>query len=107
MIQSLNNNRMLITWYTYDDQGEQMWLTGVGELINASVHIEEMRITKGGIFGPTFNPDNIELSVWGSLTFTFSDCQNAVASYASVTGFGEGTLNPVRLTHIAGLECDS
>jgi hypothetical protein len=58
------------------------------------------------VFGPVFNPDDVELSVWGSLTFTFTDCQNAVASYESIIGFGAGTLGPVRLTRLAGLQCD-
>ena len=106
VIQVLNNNRILITWYTYDGLGQQMWLTGVGDLVNGSVHIEEMLISNGGVFGPAFNPDDVELSVWGSLTFTFTDCQNAVASYESIIGFGAGTLGPVRLTRLAGLQCD-
>ncbi len=106
MLQVLDNNRLVITWYTYDSEGNQMWLTGVGELVNSSVHIEEMLISKGGIFGPAFNPDDVELSVWGSLIFTFTDCQNAIASYDSIVGFGAATLNPVRLTQVAGLQCD-
>jgi hypothetical protein len=84
-----------------------MWLTGVGEIVDSSVHIEEMLISKGGIFGPAFNPDDVELTVWGSLNFTFTNCQNAVASYESVIGFGADTLNPIRLTQIAGLQCDN
>lgn len=106
MIQVLENKRVLINWYTYDSLGNQMWLTGVGALVNGSVQIDEMLITEGGIFGPAFDPEDVELSVWGSLTFTFTDCQNAMLAYESITGFGSGTLNPVRLTRVAGLECD-
>lgn len=105
IIQVLANNRVVITWYTYDSVGKQMWLTGVGDLINDEVYIEEMLISNGGIFGPAFDPDDVELSVWGSLTFTFTDCHNALASYESITGFGAGVLNAVPLTRVAGLQC--
>ena len=83
-----------------------MWMTGVGTISGDTIHVEEMLITNGGIFGPQFNPDDVELTIWGSLTITFVDCDNATVEYVSVTGLGSGVLNPIRLTEVAGLECD-
>ena len=106
MIQVLDDNRALINWYSYNSDGAQMWMTGVGTISGDTIHVEEMLITNGGIFGPQFNPDDVELTIWGSLTITFVDCDNATVEYVSVTGLGSGVLNPIRLTEVAGLECD-
>jgi endonuclease/exonuclease/phosphatase family metal-dependent hydrolase len=105
MVQMLEDGRAYLTWYTYDDQGQQMWLTGVGDLNGSTVVIDELYVTAGGVFGPGFDPEAVELTPWGSLVFTFDTCTSARVDYESGLGFGSGSLNPIRLTAIEGLEC--
>lgn len=107
IIQVLSANRILMNWYTYDEQGAQMWLTGVGILSGSTATIEHMYITEGGIFGPEFDPQLVELEIWGSLIMNFESCNAASIEYESILGFGSGTLNPVRLTQVEGLDCPS
>lgn len=106
MIQVLSDQIVLINWYSYDDSGEQMWMTGVGSLADNRVDIDEMLITQGGLFGPDFDPDSVALEVWGSMSMTFHECDSATVEYSTVTRLGQGTLHPVRLSRIAGLDCE-
>ena len=105
MVQLLEDGRVFLIWYTYDDLGQQMWLSGVGDWSGDTVMIDELYVTTGGIFGPNFDPDAVELTLWGSLVFIFESCTSARVDYESVLGFGAGSLNPTRLTVVVGLEC--
>ena len=105
MVQILEDGRVFLNWYTYDDQGQQMWLTGVGELSGNTVVVDELYVSAGGVFGPDFDPEAVEFTLWGSLIFIFDTCTSARVDYESSLGFGAGSLNPIRLTVIEGLEC--
>ncbi len=105
MVQILEDGRVFLNWYTYDDQGQQMWLTGLGELSGNTVVVDELYVTAGGVFGPDFDPEAVEFTLWGSLLFIFDTCTSARVDYESALGFGAGSLNPIKLTIIEGLEC--
>jgi len=105
MVQILEDGRVFLNWYTYDDQGQQMWLTGVGELSGNTVVVDELYVSAGGVFGPDFDPEAVEFTLWGSLIFIFDTCTSARVDYESALGFGTGSLNPIKLTIIEGLEC--
>jgi len=107
LIEVLAGSLALVTWYSYDQQGNQMWLIGVGEISGSTIRIDEMQVTHGPVFGMDFNPDDVILESWGSLEIEFIDCNSATATYQSITGFGSGTLNASRLTNLSGLECAS
>ncbi len=104
-IEVLADGRAVVTWYTYDLQGAQMWLIGVGEITGNSIHIDEMLVTQGAVFGLDFDPDDVILSNWGILDIEFDECDSAEVSYQSNGEFGSGTLQAIRLTALAGLEC--
>ncbi len=105
VIQTLADDRATVAWYTYDLQGNQMWMTGAGSLVNGVAHFAELIVAQGGEFGPAGESDIVETTVWGTLTITFVDCNNAVAEYSSVAGFGSGQFLLSRLTGVAGQEC--
>ncbi len=105
LIEVLAENRALVTWYSYDQQGKQMWLIGVGEISGSIIQIDELQVTHGAVFGPDFDPDDVILNTWGSLEIEFIDCNSATFTYQSITGFGSGALNAIRLTNLSGLEC--
>jgi hypothetical protein len=95
--------QFLAYFYTYDDSGNQMWLTGVGE-IDGGTAIVPMEVTSGPVFGDDFNPEDVISEVWGTLTLTFISCGAGSASYVS-TNFGDGSFNIERLTSISGVTC--
>jgi hypothetical protein len=64
-----------------------------------------MYTTRGGVFGPGFEPEQVQLEPWGSLELEL-DCDQGTARFESTeSGFPAGTLSLVRLTRLAGLDC--
>jgi cytochrome c peroxidase len=103
LIEITSNNQGVITWYTYDGEGNQVWLLGVGVIQDNSIDIADMLITSGGVFGPLFDPDAVVLEPWGSLLVEFIDCNSANFTYRSSAG--TGVLHATRLTALSGLGC--
>ncbi len=105
-LEILDDDRAVVIWYTYDTNGNQVWILGVGMLDGDRIVIEEARITSGGIFGMDFNPGAIQRNIWGRLELIFSDCNNATLIYDGPPAFGNGTQQLQRLTTIRTLACD-
>jgi len=95
--------QLLAYFYTYDDSGNQMWLTGVGPA-NGGTAVVPMQVTSGTVFGPGFDPNDVVYENWGTLTFTFTSCNAGTVAYTS-TDFGSGSFNIERLTSVSGATC--
>ena len=104
-LQVLSDTEVVVYWFTYDSEGKQVWMTGVGLIEGNKITFPELVAPVGGKFGPDFNPDDVSYPVWGSLKFTFSDCDSAEVGYDGPKGFGDGDLDVVRLTGLWGLGC--
>jgi hypothetical protein len=104
-IEILANGEAHVTWYTYDKNGQQAWIVGVGTVNGNTINVTETMTTRGAVFGEAFNPDDVVRDAWGSILFTFRDCNHAKVNYAGPAAFGTGTLNLERLTSISGLDC--
>ncbi len=105
VIEAIDADRVLVYWFTYDDQGNQVWVFGEGQLDSGTVVIEEALISSGGLFGDAFDPSQVALTPWGRIELEFG-CETGTVSYDSaLPGFGAGSQNLVRLTRLAGLEC--
>ncbi|VAW45658.1 Alkaline phosphatase [hydrothermal vent metagenome] len=92
--------RAVVSWYHYaaDGSGEQIWLTGVGPVVDDTA-IVEMIITEGAVFGDAFNADDVTRINWGQLRIKFDSCTTATLEYNSlVEGFGSGSEPLTRLT---------
>jgi hypothetical protein len=101
-----NDLRMLVYFYTYDDDGNQMWLIGVADINGDTDTITiPVLVSSGPVFGPNYNPDDVVFEDWGTLTFTFSSCDAGTAEYDSDIGFGSGSFDIIRLSSIATLSC--
>jgi hypothetical protein len=96
--------QMLAYFYTYDDAGGQMWLIAQGPIDGDTATLPAL-VASGAVFGPGFDPDDVVLEEWGTLTFVFTSCNAGTATYDSTMGFGSGTANIVRLSSVAGLAC--
>lgn len=104
-LQVLSDTQAVVYWFTYDNNGDQLWMTGVGEIDGEKIEFPELVSPEGGKFGPDFDPSEVSQPVWGSLRFKFSDCDNAVVEYDGPKAYGKGELDVVRLTSIWGLGC--
>ncbi len=105
-VEVLANNRLDAFWYVFDSNGNNLWLTGVGNYSGNTATLNIIQTT-GGLFPPAFDPTQIVRGNWGTLTLTFTDCNNGTATWTPIdtTHFSSGTLAITRLTNVGGLAC--
>jgi hypothetical protein len=96
--------QMLAYFYTYDDDGNQMYVVGNGP-INGDTAVVPVVVTSGADYGDAFNPADVVRTPWGTLTFTFSSCDAGSVVRDSDLGFGTTTVDIIRLSTVAGLSC--
>ncbi len=106
-IDILEEGRGLVVWYTFDNDGSQMWLIGTGEIDGATLRVDELVRPIGTSFGDGFDPDAVERLPWGSLSIDFDDCDNAEFHYQGPDGYGELRHSLVRLAQMSGTGCGS
>ena len=99
---------MLAIWFTYTPDGSgQNWIYAQGtyDPTKATATLPAF-LSTGAKFPPNFKPGEITTQPWGTLTFTFTDCNNGAAGWNSIVpGYGSGSLPIVRLTAIGGAAC--
>lgn len=103
MVEILPDDRAVVYWFTYDEVGEQQWFFGVGEVIDSTIVIDELKRGSGGQFGPGFDPNDVVLTTVGALQMTFTDCNSATAQYTVNDVSAEQSL--VRLLGVAEYPC--
>jgi len=107
VLEVLADQRVLVYWFSYDQQANRRWFFGVGGIQEDRITFNNMRTTHGGIFGADFDPATVERESWGSLELDL-ECESGIASFTpSEIGFPAGTLNVTRLTLLDGLTCDN
>jgi plastocyanin len=106
IVEVLTNNRFLAWWFAFDPAGtQQVWFGGVGTYSGDTATISGVARTTGGSWIPNFDANRIVNNAWGTLTFTFTDCNHGRVDFNSVLGYGTGSMNLTRLTQPAGLIC--
>jgi hypothetical protein len=104
-LQWMSSGEALLTWYSYDGDGNQFWMLGVGRLMEGVIRFPQLHATRGARFGAAFDPNDVERFEWGTLALTL-DCSGGSAHYVSVIdAFGIGTLALDRLTTLRTLPC--
>jgi hypothetical protein len=105
-IEVLPGSRFYASWFAFDPAGsEQAWFTGVGTYSGNAASITAVDLPTGGRWIPNFDPSQIVHNPWGTLTFTFTDCNHGTVDFNSVLGYGAGSMNLTRLAQPAGLTC--
>jgi len=99
--------QLFASWLTFAPQGGQSWIVGLGPIDgNRAVLHGFQTVGSGGRFPPNFNATNVREEDWGTLTFTFSDCDHGHVDWvSSAPGYGNGGMDLTRLTLPAGLTC--
>jgi hypothetical protein len=63
-------------------------------------------LTTGGRWIPNFDMTKVVNNPWGTLDFTFTDCNSGRVDFASTyPGYGSNHMTLTRLTNPAGLMC--
>lgn len=106
-IEVLPNSVMLAQWYVFTPTGGQAWISGTGPIIGNTATIQGYQITgSGALFPPAFNVNNVQPQFWGTITFTFDDCNYGTATWDPQVGeYASGGMAIQRLTQPAGLTC--
>jgi hypothetical protein len=105
-IEVLSDNRFYASWFAFNPTGSaQSWFSGVGTYSGNTATIGAVEMPTGGRWIPNFDPTQIVRNPWGTLTFTFSDCDHGKVDFNSVAGYGTGSMNLTRLTQPAGVMC--
>ena len=105
ILEVLVDQRVLVFWFSYDQQGNRRWFNGIGEIQGDTLVFNEMFTAHGGIFGDDFDPATVVRTPWGTLELDLQ-CNSGTASFIpSELGFPAGTLNLIRLTLLEGLSC--
>ena len=116
---------MLAIWFVYtpvastaNDGSGQNWIYAQGSYDTTTNAVTLPAILQTGArFPPNFTPSDVRRvgtgpnppDLWGTLTFTFTDCNNGTVSWHSdVPGYNNANDTPLpiqRLTQIAGTTC--
>jgi hypothetical protein len=88
-------------------KGDQSWIAALGPIDgNRAVLQGVQTVGAGARFPPNFDAANARQESWGTLTFTFSDCNHGRVEWNStLPGYGSGGMDLTRLTLPAGLTC--
>ncbi|MGQ0799332.1 MAG: hypothetical protein ACT4NL_04355 [Pseudomarimonas sp.] len=98
-------DRALVFWYAYDLEGNPFNLYIDGRIQGR--RIEATALAPRGMRFGSFDPTEMELPVWGSLSIDFEDCDTGKLSWqANDPAFGSGSTDLVRLTSIHAQTCD-
>jgi len=105
-VEVLSDSRFHATWFAFNPAGTtQSWFTGVGTYSGNTATIGSVEQPSGGRWIPNFDPGRIVRNSWGTLTFTFTDCNHGRVDFNSVSGYGAGGMDLRRLTQPMGLSC--
>ena len=99
--------RMAARWYVFEPLGGPTWIAADGVVSGGKAVLTGYRITGSGArFASNFDPANVWEEPWGTLTFSFKDCNHGSVEWlSSLPGYGTGAMDLLRLTLPAGLTC--
>jgi hypothetical protein len=91
-----------VTWYTYDQNGQQLALQGVGTVSGQTVTVEALQ----SIQGADFLSGSSSTTDLGSLTMIWEACRTAEVSYdLSPANLGSGSMQLVQLSNLDNTDC--
>jgi hypothetical protein len=98
------------SFYTFDDMGNQVWLTTQSTAINGTVATVDVFITNGAMWGADFVPADVVRTLWGTGTFSFPGCAAGTVSLMPnaemmAMGYADLTYGLTRDAIISGIAC--
>ncbi|MEO8801782.1 MAG: hypothetical protein ABI375_00325, partial [Rudaea sp.] len=107
-LEMANDNIMVAIWFVYTPDGSgQNWIYAQGtyDKTSNSVTLPAVLLTHAK-FPPNFFPGDVQHTDWGTLTFSFADCDHGSVTWNSpLPGYGVGSMQLTRLTQISGTTC--
>lgn len=106
-VELIDDGRVLLYWFTFDDQGDPAWLIAEGHPNARDIRLFAQTVS-GGLFPPNLDPDLIDRRDWGSIDLTFDQCDRGSMRWeTSAAGFRSGSMPLQRLTGRASDGCNA
>lgn len=100
-----DNDTALVIWNTFDSNGNQAWIYGVGHVTDRHIHVE-MSQNVGGHLQPGGPPTGSSVHSWGTIDIDLSSCVSGTLRYQSAAaGFGSGQFALDRLAYVSDFGC--
>ena len=101
---------LFASFYTYDNMGNQVWLTAQSTAIEGSEVTVSVFITSGPMWGDAFDTDDLVTTQWGTGTFSFPSCTSGTVALMpsdemEAMGFTELSYDLTRDLLISGVAC--
>jgi hypothetical protein len=101
---------LIVSFYTYDDEGNQVYLIAAGPATTGMTSAVNVYITEGRMWGAAFDPTDGATTQWGTGTFEFPACDVGTfsltpnATYVA-EGFTDLTYNLSRDITVSKIAC--
>jgi hypothetical protein len=107
MLEILDNQRVVLAWYTYDASGAPLWLFGEGTVQGQQI-VADLGAFSGGRPPADWDQGELMSEPFGTVTMTVQSCNSATLSWTSDhPDFGSGELELQRLSWIQGQRCNA
>ena len=102
-----NPKQIGVAMYSYDAQGNQLWLVGNIAIAEGDIGATiPVFLIDGPVWGTAYNPADKNTTQFGNISVRFPTCDSALFSVQSnVAGLESGNYSLVRITEIVGMEC--
>lgn len=106
-IDVLDGGRVALTWYTFDADGEPLWLFGLGKALDGAVEVDLSRAS-GGRFITLPAQEAPQFSAAGRLRVDFAGCTKGTLRYTDAgAGLPDGQVALERLSSAQGARCNA
>jgi hypothetical protein len=100
-----DDDTALVIWNSFDRNGNQAWIYGVGHVDGRHIHVE-MSQNVGGHLQSGGPPTGSVARSWGTVDIDLTNCLDATMSYrSSLPGFGNGQFPLDRLAYVSDFGC--
>ena len=106
VIDTGGNLQLGLAMFTYDEEGEQMWISGQMPIDSDDVVMTVPVIrTDGPLWGSGYDMSDLNITEFGTITARFTSCNTAIFQVRNNVGFEDGDYPSTRLTEVVGIEC--
>ena len=102
------HHQISVAMFSFDNDGNQLWAAG-NVAIEGDQQIVDIPLLRfdGPMWGPAFDPADLNTAAFATLTARFTSCDSAYFSIVTENPgeFQSGNYSLVRLTDIEGIDC--
>jgi hypothetical protein len=104
LFEESGQSKAIVSWYTYDNNGQQLAFSGVGSVAGQTISVPALSSLRGAaLFSDAGGVSQLEM---GSLSMTWDACRVAQVDYdLSLSNLGSGSMQVQQLSQLANTDC--